>query len=275
MVRSLLMVLVVVTVTTNCGGGSEAVINSGQSVITYEQFLSRVVQEDTGEFIADGDTLFADESELRDFYKSHVATANDGLASTEQGLSIMTSGGRDVKWSSTQQTNLTYCVSKTFGANYNAVVSAMAISASAWSAVARVKFVHVATSDSSCTGNTSGVVFDVNPVNVNGSFLARSFFPNTARKSRNVKIDNSAFSSSGQPTLTGVLRHELGHTLGFRHEHTRPEAGSACFEDNNWRALTTYDSASVMHYPQCNGTGDWSLTLTTRDAAGAAAVYPL
>ncbi len=28
-----------------------------------------------------------------------------------------------------------------------------------------------------------------------------------------------------------------------------------------------------MHYPQCNGTGDWSLTLTAKDIAGAAALY--
>ena len=86
-----------------------------------------------------------------------------------------------------------------------------------------------------------------------------------------MEIDTSAFSST-LPSLTGVLRHELGHTLGFRHEQTRPEAG-ACFEDNSWRALTPYDSASVMHYPQCNGTGDWSLSLTARDIAGARLVY--
>ena len=28
-----------------------------------------------------------------------------------------------------------------------------------------------------------------------------------------------------------------------------------------------------MHYPQCNGTGNWSLTLTNKDKAGAADVY--
>jgi hypothetical protein len=74
-------------------------------------------------------------------------------------------------------------------------------------------------------------------------------------------------------TLTGVLRHELGHTIGFRHEHTRPEAGT-CFEDNDWRALTQYDSASVMHYPQCNGTQDGDLVLTSADKSGARALYP-
>ena len=77
----------------------------------------------------------------------------------------------------------------------------------------------------------------------------------------------------GPLTATGTLRDELGHILGFRHEHTRPEAG-VCFEDNNWRALAKYDSASVMRYPVCNGTntGDW--VLTDLDGKGAAKLYP-
>ena len=68
-----------------------------------------------------------------------------------------------------------------------------------------------------------------------------------------------------------IMGHELGHTLGFRHEHTRPEAG-ICFEDLNWRPLTDYDSASIMHYPQCNGTST-DLSFTQTDAEGVAALY--
>jgi hypothetical protein len=68
-----------------------------------------------------------------------------------------------------------------------------------------------------------------------------------------------------------AITHELGHTLGFRHEHTRPEAGT-CFEDNNWRPLTPYDSASIMHYPQCNGTSS-NLSMTASDRQGIVALY--
>lgn len=68
-----------------------------------------------------------------------------------------------------------------------------------------------------------------------------------------------------------TLGHELGHVLGFRHEHTRPESGT-CFEDNNWRPLTPYDSSSIMHYPQCNGSSD-DLSMTSTDVAGVVALY--
>ena len=84
------------------------------------------------------------------------------------------------------------------------------------------------------------------------------------RRNREVLIDCTSFGNINPYTLRGILRHELGHVLGFRHEHTRPEAGT-CFEDNSWRPLTPYDSSSVMHYPQCNGSNPGDLTLTDLD----------
>ena len=46
-----------------------------------------------------------------------------------------------------------------------------------------------------------------------------------------------------------------------------------CFEDANVVTVTAYDKFSVMHYPQCNGGGDWSLVLTGLDKAGSACLY--
>ncbi len=256
-----------------CGVGTEATVG-GESTggISYEQFLSSVYQEaDTGVFITDGDTPFEDEAGLYAFWLERLSGQQKAVA--QQSLAIYNVSGTDVKWSSTAARNITYCVSQSsFGSNYTKVVQAMASAAAAWESVGNVNFVHLSQYDSSCSSRTSGVVFNVRKVS-SGQYLARAFFPNSSRRSREVLIDSSSFTVSAPLTLTGILRHELGHTLGFRHEHTRPEAG-ACFEDNNWRALTSYDAASVMHYPQCNGTGDWSLTLTSKDASGARLAYP-
>jgi serine protease len=244
-------------------GGNE--VSAQSAPLGWSEFLSRIHQlPDQDLFIVNGDTTVEGWKNLRAFYEVAV------LGNSK--LIIDTNGGVDSKWTDAQKLNLSYCVSTAFGSRHAAVVTAMADSAAAWSAATAVKFVYTSAQDGNCNTANNSVLFDVRPVNVNGQYIARSFFPGDSRSARSVEIDNSAFTSSGNPTLTGVLRHELGHTLGFRHEHTRPEAG-ACFEDNSWRVLTTYDSASVMHYPQCNGTGDWSLVLTARDVAGAKLVY--
>ena len=237
--------------------------NIDNTAMSFEEFEAGVFQEaDSGVYIVNGDTPITDIKHLREFYDRYVRAG---------ALIVDTAGGVDDKWSDSQKLNITYCVSTKFGSNYNAVISAMASATGAWASAANVKFVYVSAQDSNCTASNNNVVFDVNPVNVNGQYLARAFFPNNARSTRNVLIDNTAFTTSGSPTLTGILRHELGHTIGFRHEHTRPESGT-CFEDNNWRPLTPYDSASIMHYPQCNGSSD-DLSFTSTDGNGVRALY--
>lgn len=237
----------------------------GESVdevgMSFEEFEAMTYKEpDTGFYIVDGDIPIVSREELVTFYEQYVR---------EGALIVHRSGSADARWSDSQKLNLTYCVSTTFGARYTETVQAMEAATGAWEAAANVNFVHLSQYDGSCTANQSSVVFDVRPVNTT-QYLARAFFPDQSRKSRNVLIAPDAYGNN--PSVTGVLRHELGHSIGFRHEHTRPESGT-CFEDSQWRALTPYDSDSVMHYPQCNGTNTWALTLTSDDKAGAAALY--
>ena len=187
----------------------------------------------------------------------------------EEGLIVNTVGGVDDKWSSTQVRNLTYCVSTKFGSRYADVVSAMASGSQLWEDASAADFVYVPSQDANCNTRNKNVLFSVEPVQTT-QYIARAFFPSTPKRSRNVLIDDSIWTS-GAWTPTNIVGHELGHTLGFRHEHTRPESGT-CFEDNNWRPLTPYDSSSIMHYPQCNGSSD-DLSMTATDRQGAAALY--
>ena len=249
-------------------------------VLTYDEYKARAYQEpDTGMFVINGDELVETEEAMMASYDNFLKSLSDaqlreeGYASTEQGLIINQANGGDDKWPAGTATNLTYCISqKSFGSRYNAIVTAMNSAAGAWESATGggVNFVHASSNDDNCTSRTN-VVFNIRQV-CTGQYLARAFFPSTSRRGREILVDCTSFGNISPWSLAGVMRHELGHTIGFRHEHTRPESG-ACFENNQWRALTAYDSASVMHYPQCNGTNGGDLNLTTNDKAGANSVY--
>jgi serine protease len=258
-----------------------AACSSDTEVLTYDEFKAQAYQEpDTGLFVINGDELVETEAAMQELYDGYLQSVADaalraeGLAVLEQPLIVNRVGGVDDKWSASTAQNLTYCISSSsFGSRYNAVVTAMNTATAAWESATGngVNFVHQSSSDGNCSRSTN-VVFNVRQVNSGGQFLARAFFPSSSRRSREVLVDSTSFGNINPYTLAGILRHELGHTIGFRHEHTRPESGT-CFEDNQWRALTVYDRASVMHYPQCNGSNSGDLVLTSLDRAGANALY--
>lgn len=238
--------------------------------LSFEDFEATVYKEpfEGGKYIVNGDTPIANRKQLREFFDKNVKPRQ----TTE--LVLHQVGGLDAKWNEQQKRKLSYCVSSSFGSRQAAVIQQMNGATGEWEKVSAVDFVHDPSQDASCGPSNAAVVFDVRPVNVDGEYLARAFFPNEPRSARNVLIDESSFGlpANEKLQLAGILRHELGHTLGFRHEHTRPESGT-CFEDRNWKPLTSYDAFSVMHYPQCNGQGDWSLNLTDRDRNATACLY--
>ncbi|MDQ3035734.1 MAG: M57 family metalloprotease [Myxococcota bacterium] len=259
-----------------CATGGEARSRQRADALSFEQFVADAYLEpwEGGVYIVDGDTPAATIDELRAIYDrlGMRERSFDGLGSHGTALSVHTVGGRDALWDATQRMDLSYCVSTGFGARHASVVAAMDEATAAWEAAADIRFRHVTAEDGACNASNPRVLFDVSAQDTGGEYLARAFFPGDPRSMRNVIIDPTAFAPSGAVTLVGILRHELGHVLGFRHEHTRAEAGT-CFEDSSHRPLTPYDRASVMHYPHCNGVASTTLSITALDAQGAQSVY--
>jgi len=266
--RSLSLLVGMSLVGAACGGPEPA--RPQDSEMTWEEFRALAYQEpfEGGKLIVNGDEAFASEQELKAYYDHHIAS---DLGRGESGLAIYYLDG-DVKWSTTMARGLTYCVSSSsFGSRYSTVVSAMASASAAWEAAANVNFIHSSTYDSNCTASQTGVVFDVRMVS-GQAYLARAFFPNTSRSGRNILIDSSAFGGIAPLTLTGLLRHELGHTLGFIHENDRPESRCGA-GSTSYRALTPYDPHSVMHLP-CGGLMTSDHILSSYDRSGASSIYP-
>jgi hypothetical protein len=234
---------------------------------SFAEFKAATFRDTDGQYIVNGDEAIPNKAKLRKYYNRMVSKVNKN---DSQSLIVNTVSGADDLWSGGQQGNLTYCVSDSFGADKSTIVAAMDSGAALWEgASSAVDFTYVPSADASCSVVNNSVVFSVEPTTTN-QYIARAFFPSTSDFRRNVLVNTQKLLSYSKPA-SDVLSHELGHTLGFRHEHTRPEAGT-CFENNNWRPLTPYDSNSIMHYPQCNG-GEGALSFSDNDAAGVRAVY--
>jgi hypothetical protein len=156
---------------------------SSTAGISFEAFRARTYREPaTGLYVLDWDTAVSGDEALRQIWEA-----------TQQGaLAVMTQNGVDVTWNATQRKNLTYCISDSFGADKQTVIEAMhTASDNGWEKMADVNFIYVPAQDAACNATNTSVVFDVNPVDSGGQYLARSFFPNSPRQERSVLIDNT------------------------------------------------------------------------------------
>jgi hypothetical protein len=193
-------------------------------------------------------------------------------ATTSYLVGIM-QDGKLVRWP--PGTELTYCVLLTTFPRqewYEEVVANMQQATADWEAVCGVRFRYVPTLDTSSSVRPQGVLFPVRYISAGGAFVAASFFPNDPSGRRRMLIDPSYFTTSFDHV--GVLRHELGHVIGFRHEHIRSGAPAICPHEDTTGTLnlTNYDPRSVMHY-FCGGVGSKKLGITEIDRMGAQQLY--
>ena len=192
-------------------------------------------------------------------------------------LVAVVAAGKLVRWRDGK--TLSYCVLRnTFASarEHRAAANSMAEAVSAWERTCGIQFEYRKSLDRSPTTRVAGVTFTVRKIDARGRFIAAAFFPTDPVDRRRVLIDPSFFAKDVGFDRVGVLRHEIGHVLGFRHEHIRSEAPAACPDEDLGEDLPlgAYDPKSVMHY-FCGGVGSRELLISEIDVAGAQRMYGL
>lgn len=255
---------------------------------TLKTKLNTIEVEGTTLWIAEGDTLL-DQDQLKIYAdvreqenKARAAAkqadaAGQGSVHMEEpqhGLIAGTKDGKIMRWK--PGAVLTYRVARdSFGGNaahYQMVVNSVQAATQEWEKTCGINFEHRASLDTKPGVGLEGLLFVVKEFNASGKFIASAFFPSDPPERRVVLIDPSYYTTSFDKI--GVLRHELGHVLGFRHEHIRNEAPPVCPNEPLWdtKVLTVYDPTSVMHY-FCGGVGTNALKISALDRKGAQQVY--
>lgn len=220
-------------------------------------------------YIVEGDLLF-DEDEIDIYIKNLTkSTESEKIVGIKlNGMIVKIPNPKKIRYS---------IIRNTFRDEneYNLIVKYMHEATRDWSNVCNVNFVHEQSKDPllNANDNPDDLSFVVKKFNANSKFIAKAFFPYYPKHQRKVLIDQSFFTSSF--SQSGILRHELGHVLGFRHEHIRSGAPARCPNENiqGTIELTQYDPKSVMHY-FCGGVGTKDMKITENDGIGASVHYP-
>jgi len=225
---------------------------------------------------------------------------NAGTRAIEPRLAVAANGGEPLFWGEKWRTLRYAVVRSTFRtkADYDSTIEAMRGAARDWERACPacgIRLEHaknfdkltyfsefLAATKRDRQGYNDGLRFVVMRKNLKG-FLALAFFPDAPANRRLLYVTPAFLKTLGAARQRGVMRHEFGHILGYRHEHIRllqngttaigicrPEGSMQHGQD--WRALTAYDKKSIMHYP-CTNASMPTLTLSRWDIEGHRKLY--
>lgn len=227
-------------------------------------------------YVVQGDLLLRPKEALKHWFAVHEYHTE---GHSDRKLVGERRNGKVVKWPSPE--NIRFAVVKSSfssTAEYDSIVKYFTTATKDWEGICNVKFTYEKSLD-------TDLKYGDNPANLDfvvqyeGAVyrapLASAFFPYNSKKDRVVRIFDRFMRTSA--SKTGIMRHEIGHILGFRHEHVRDGAPLTCNKMENdmeyLLPITDYDGLSVMHY-FCGGAGTRHLNFSAKDSLGARYFYP-
>jgi hypothetical protein len=262
------------------GADYHAVLQDPNDDAAFQRFLDKVPTITTGKevkrtyYVVEGDLrVTRDElrARLRNYLRSQEpqtaaeAALPKGHSSGE--LYVMTKDGVPTKWPVGQRV-LTYAIDHNSFTpeRYALIKDKMPRAIRDWVEACECGLSITHRPEFDADPNLDQVTFIVTYTPNEPKYIALAFFPADPKDQRYLQI-MEPFFNPGPYDQVGILRHEIGHILGYRHSHISGVPGCELWQEPgnpNWVALSSYYSQSAMHYP-CGGGGSTTFILSERD----------
>jgi hypothetical protein len=269
--------------------------------MSFETFAARYAEPSGSDWFVEGDQAMthADFRALYDHLHGEVSSEHAG--EPVPAAAAYAIEGFDAAWSSGRKLALTWCIGRvmpspstnqeTHEAHLAHLLETMEWATRAWERAGDVNFVHLSQYDSpeshgsgACQPGENGIHFRVRTGpecivdcggRTYGEAIAQYEFYDPADVDGEAEIVfglQRFFDNVNEGRINAL--HELGHVMGFTHEHLRwleQQTKQSCkaLSDIDWRGLTPKDPSSVMAVDFCEGVNNNVPRLSAWDRLGA------